>query len=152
MKFVKPWFKYAIIIVSIAISAMCLLPIMSVYLGGTESGTFIIRGFNLMEFSAWGVIPMIAPLLIPVILLGHQSKAAQEIELAALLVGNTVAYVHGFNAARAWIDEIGGRITIYHPSRIVLPIAFVFVLIAFGVISVFAYQNSTEEDDDEYPF
>lgn len=148
----KSLYRNAVAMLAILSFLLCLVPVVSVYLGGTESGTFVIRGFNLMEFSAWGVVPVIAPLLIPVILLGHQSKAAQEIELMALLVGNTVAYVHGFNAARAWIDEIDGRITIYHPCVIVLQIVFVFMLMVFGVISVFAYQNSTEENDDEYPF
>ncbi len=138
--FSKPLFKYTLIAASIAASAMSALPLLSVYSGGTESGTFIIRGFNLMEFCAWGVVPMIAPLLISVILFGHQSKAAQEIKLITLLVGNTVAYVHGFNATRAWISEIGGRITAYHPGMIILPIALIVVLAIAKVFT--SFQNS----------
>ena len=147
----KNLFRNAVTILAVLSFLMCLLPIVSVYSGGTESGTFIIRGFNLTEFSALGVIPMIAPLLIPIILLGHQSKAAKEIELMALLVGNTVAYVHGFNATRAWIDEIGGRIATYHPGIIILPIVLMFVLMLSWVIGALVDGNYVEEHDDELP-
>ena len=150
--FEKPLFKALLIITSITASATCLLPIMSAYSGGTENCTLIIRGFNLMEFSAWGVIPMIAPLLVPVILLGHQSKVAQEIELILLNIGNAVTYVLGFNASRMWLTEVGDSMITYYPGMMVFPFASVFVLMLALVINIFASRNHMEEHDDELPF
>lgn len=148
MRFAKSCLKYAIMFASIAVSAMYVLPLLSVYSGGIESGTFVIRGFNLAEFSVWSVLPLIAPLLITVILFGHQPKVAQKIELIALIVGNTAAYVHGLSAARAWIDEIGGRITTYHPSVFVLPIALI-VVVALALAKIFdigGHEDKNSED------
>lgn len=148
----SPAFKILIIAASIAASATCMFPIMSAYSGGTESCTLIIRGFNIMEFSAWGVIPMIAPLLIPVILLGHQSKAAQELELILLVVGNAVIYVHGVNAAIVWLTEVGNSMITYYLGMMIFPFALVVVLMLALVISIFVNRDHIEEDDDELPF
>ena len=151
-KFERPLFKVLLIIASIAASATCMLPIMSAYSGGTESCTLVIRGFNLMEFSAGGVIPMIAPLLIPAILLGHQSKAAQELELILLIIGNAVTYVHGVNAARVWLTEVGDSMITYHQGMMVFPFVLVFVVMLALVISIFVNRDHIEEEDDEYSF
>lgn len=71
----KDIFKIVIVIASLGASATCVLPLMSITASGGESAIFVVNGYNLMEFSAWGCVSMISTLLIPVILFGKQSKA-----------------------------------------------------------------------------
>ena len=47
--------------------ALCALPIMSMQLSGGESGKIVIYGYDLIEFSAWGCLPLLTPMLLPVI-------------------------------------------------------------------------------------
>ena len=70
-------------------TVLCTLPVMSAHLNGGESGTLVVRGYNLMEFSAWGCIPMIAPLLMAALLLCW-SELVREAGLLSLFAGNLV--------------------------------------------------------------
>lgn len=115
-------------IACIAVSIMHILPVMSTYLSDGESCTLMVRGYNPMEFSALAVIPMMAPIFIIVILFGHQSKSAQEIELLFLAAVNMICYVHGVNAAKEWLYSLDGSLLEYYPGMILLPFAFCLVV------------------------
>ena len=122
-------YRVIFVLVSIAAATVCVLPIMSAYFDGTESCDLIVRGFNLMEFSAWGGVCLLAPLLIPGILFGSQPRAAQEIEIMCLLSGNIVCYAQSFNTARMWLEEHGASLITYHPNALWYPMTFIAVLI-----------------------
>ena len=115
-------------IACIAVSIMHILPVMSIYLSDGESCTLMVRGYNLMEFSALAVIPIIAPLFIIVILLGYQSKSAQELELLILTAVNMICYVHGVNAAKEWLYSLDGSLLEYYPGMLLLPFAFCLIV------------------------
>lgn len=121
--------KTVIIILSIITASFCLFPIMSTYSGGGESGTLIARGFNLMEFTALGIIPIIAPLLIPIILYGNQNKASKERSLILLFLGNMLSYVHSFNAANDWLENVSDSPIFYYPAIVVYHLCFILVLV-----------------------
>lgn len=141
---IKNLYFITITVLSIISCFLCVLPIMSVYSGGTEGCTLIVRGYNLMEFSAWGVLPAVVPLLTPAILLIHQSKATQEIELILLIVGNAVSYVHGFIAAREWLAHVGDSMITYHFGVMIFPLVSTFVLILALVSDIFADVSWTK--------
>ena len=123
--------KYTIILMSVITTIiLCALPIMSTYLSDGESCTMFIRGYNLMEFSAWGSIPLFASLLIPVIIFGYQTKSAKEAELLLLLIGNIVCYVHGFNVSQAWLSSLGGSLLRYYPGMLLYPCLFIATWVA----------------------
>lgn len=128
--------KLITIILSLIALAISFFPFLTEYSGGEESCTLIIRGFNLMEFSALGVIPILAPLLIPVILYGNQGKAAKERTLILLLLGNMLCYVHSFNAAKAWLENVGDSLISYYPTTIIYPVCFILVIILPKAIEV----------------
>lgn len=128
--------RYIFIALSVITTAILLFPIMSTYSGGEESGTLIVRGFNLMEFSAFGIIPILAPLLIPVILYGNQGKAAKERSLILLSLGNMLSFVQSFNAAKAWLKNVGDSPISYYPAIVVYHLCFILVLILPKVIEV----------------
>lgn len=121
-------FQFLVSTTCIATSLMHILPVMSTYLSDGESCTLMVRGYNLMEFTSLSFIPMIAPLFIIVILFGHQSKSAQEIELLLLTTVNMVCYVHGVNAAKEWLYSLDGSLLEYYPGMLLLPFAFCLVV------------------------
>lgn len=72
----KKKFAYIMIIVSVAAFAVCVLPLISADSGGSERCIIVVRGHNLVEFSAWGCISLLAPLIVPCILLGKPSAGS----------------------------------------------------------------------------
>ena len=117
--------KTLIFCASIATTALCALPLMSTHLSGGESCTMVIRGFNLMEFSARGCVPLFAALLIPMILFGCQSKTSKEAELLLLVVINLTCFVHGINASHEWIHSLNGSLLTYYSGMMIYPCAFI---------------------------
>lgn len=104
--------------------ALCVLPLTSVYSGGSESYTIVIHGYNLIEFSAWGMIPLLAPLIIPVLLFGHQQKAVQELFLMVLFMGSMVCYIQSLNAANEWLGVASDSLHTLHPGVLLMPLGF----------------------------
>lgn len=125
----KTIYKITLVLASIAAAAMSALPVMSVHLSDGESCTLFVRGYNLTEFSAWGCIPLLAPLFIPMILIGHQPKAAKELMLIALFIGNMVCYTFSIHVAQAWLTSLGGSRVTFHPGTLVIPFAFAILLV-----------------------
>ena len=146
--------KCVVTAAGLAAFALCILPLMSVRTGGPESGVLMVRGYNLMEFSALGCVPLFAPLFIPAITLGNQTKAAKETELLILFAANMVCYVHGFNAARIWLDSLGGPLLTFYPGMLLIPLAFSTSMGLSKVIKQPAYRDCMvlEDDIDDLPF
>ena len=57
----KKWFKRIITGLSVGAFALLLLPVFKVSVDGTE---YVVRGLNLPEFSVWGCIVLMIPLII----------------------------------------------------------------------------------------
>ena len=135
MKFSKS--KLIICILSFVAFLLCFFPLMSVYVDGKENTVLTACGFNLMECSALGVVPLIAPLLVPIILYGHQNKASKERCLIVLLVGNLICYVDSFNATKEWFGTVGSEMISYYPMAVIYPVCFVAILIAAKILKQF---------------
>lgn len=102
----------------------------------------ILKGYNFTEFSAPSIVILIAPLLVPAILYGCQSKQAKELELILLLIGNSICFVHGANVARTWLLEIDAAI--YGMTNIALFLyPVVFIVLCFIAI----IKNATDKED-----
>ena len=102
----------------------------------------VIEGVNFAEFSAPSIVILIAPLVVLAILYGCQSRQAKEVELILLLMGNSICFIHGANAARAWLLEIDAEI--YGITNIALWLyPTVFTLLCF-----IALINNTAGKED----
>jgi len=102
-----------------------------------------------MEFSAWGSVCLFAPLFVPGILLGSQSRAAQEVEIMCLILGNIVCYSHSLNAARAWLAENSTSLITYHPNMLCYPAAFVAALMLGWIFIRLSTREAVANDDGE---
>ena len=126
---------------------MAVLPIVSVRVEGElVSVVSIVRGYNLMDFSPWGVIPLMASLLIPLILFGKQSQTVKEAELLLLLVANMVCYVHSVHLAADFLRATGASLLKYYPNLFLYPFGFVGV---FMLARTLLSESESEEEDDE---
>ena len=134
--------KYTIWILALMTFALCFFSVQSGRLtDDVKPHTIIIDGMSLMEFSAPSAIVTIAPFLVLAILYGCQSRQAKELELILLIIGNSICFIHGANAARAWLLEIDAAI--YGVSNISLLLyPFMFVLLCFIAI----LKNATIKD------
>ena len=124
--------KYAVVALAFIGFALCFFPMMSGRLDDGEACTAVLSGVNFAEFSAVGIVILIAPLLVPVILFGCQSRWAKELELILLLTGNVICFVRGANAARAWLLEIGAVYEKMNIALLLYPV--IFALLCFLAI------------------
>ena len=140
------WYKTIIILASIGTLALAALPIVGVrYEGDAVSGMLLIRGYNLMEFSPWGVIPLMTSSLIPAILFGKQSQMVKEAELLILLIANMLCYVHCVHLAVEFLRTSGISLLTYHPNLFLYPISFVCVLMLAKILE-FKSENKEVEN------
>ena len=98
------------------------LPIMSAYSGGGESCMLMVRGFNLVEFSVCGILPISTVMLVLTILFSCQSKSAKNAELLLMLTVNLVCYAESFKAARAWFESIAASPIVCHFGTVLFPL------------------------------
>ena len=106
------------------------LPIMSAYSGGSESCMLMVRGFNLVEFSPWGILPVFTVMFVLTILFSCQSKAAKNAELLLLLAVNLVCYAESFKGARAWFESVAVSPIICHVGMFLFPIGVSALIIS----------------------
>ena len=121
--------KYIVIAFAIGVVILNVLPFMSTYVNGSEHGTVIVRGYNLIEFSTLGCIPLFATLLIPAILFSNHSKEFQNIELILLSIASIISYIHALNSAKNWLLSISDSIITHHLGMIVYPFSFLLLII-----------------------
>ena len=122
-----------LMILSAAMLGLNALPILSAHCGGSESCTLMIRGYNLLEFSSWAVIPVFSPVLVLSILLSLQKKSTKNTELVILLAANTVCYVESLRAARTWLDGVSSGLINCHPGMLSFPIG-TFAIVFYAML------------------
>ena len=129
------------IVLSMALFILNALPFLSNYVGSTVTSDLVIRGYNFMEFSPWGAVLIISPVLIPLVLTSESVATVKEIILIILLVGTEVCYMDCFNAVRVWFNEIVNSPVIYYPAALTYPV----ILVATVITAVFYCRSQNEE-------
>jgi len=124
--------KFVISILCLAAAAISVMPIMSAETGNTEYGTLVIRGYNLMEYSALGCVPLLTFILIPILLFGRQSTASKHTETILLVYGNAIFYIHALNSAKEWLRSVSNSSLTYYPGLVLY--LGVLILLLFAVI------------------
>ncbi len=115
-------YRNFMMMLSLAFVALNALPIFSAHCGGNESCTLMVRGYNLLEFSVWGILPKSTVMLVLTILFSCQSKAAKNAELLLLLTVNLVCYAESFKAARCWFESVATSPVVCHFGTILFPL------------------------------
>ena len=114
----------------VAMVALNAMPIMSVSCVDGEACELMIRGYNLMEFSPWGAIPIFTTVFVLAILFSCQRKAAKQAELLLLLAANCVCYVTSVMAARAWLESVSSSFIFTHFGMITFPLGTMALILS----------------------
>ena len=122
---------------------LCFFPLMSVRCEDGESATFFIRLYNLMEFSPWGLVPLMSMILIPMIIFSIRNNDMKAVMMILLLVGNLVSYVHSMQAAWRWLESVGTSRISYHFGMFLYSIVF---MLFFFEMSCLGKRNPDEKD------
>ena len=133
-------YRNFMMMLSLAFVALNALPIFSAHCGGSESCTLMVRGYNLLEFSFWAVLPVFTVVIILGILFSFQKKSAKNVELLLLLIANAVCYLESMKAARVWLDGISNAPINCHFGMIAFPLG-TMVIIFYAILFVNNFKN-----------
>lgn len=133
-----------ILVVSV-FALICVLPIMSTTSTDGETSTFVIRGFNLISFSPFAVITMIAPVIFLLILYSSAEHHIKELMSIGLLILSIIGFVAGFNNAREWLYESCNTLIEYREIGFFYP----FVMPALTAALWFAKEGENKEEEKE---
>lgn len=83
------------------------LPLMRAPIVNGETATVTVRGWNLPEFSLWGCIAAVLPLMAVVLVSVGRFRVRKAAALCAVFAAHVVCCVAGMLAAHAWFLSIG---------------------------------------------
>ena len=122
--------KYTVPVLSMISILLCFFPILNTKITTGEAYTSVIRVYNLLEFGAFGIVVLIAPVLVSVITYGCQSEAVKELLLEILWLGNSICYTHSVHNAWNWLAEISDSMIRIRATLLLYPVVFVVLCLA----------------------
>lgn len=96
--------KYIGIVFALASLFSLGLPLFSTYITDGEAWNVVIHGYNLAEFSPWGSIVLISPIVLLGLMLSKLNDGVKTIELLTLFSFSGVALHYSTNAAYKWVE------------------------------------------------
>ena len=115
------------------------LPMMSVYCACGESGTLLVRIFNLAEFGIAGFLPLATPvLLLLTMFIRFPQKVKRLIVLGVFTADAVCTAVAGRNAY-IWLAQIGTERVRFHPA------CTVYGLLLLLAVLVIVLQSNKED-------
>lgn len=133
-------YRNFLMMLSLVFVALNALPIFSAHCGGSESCTLMVRGYNLLEFSFWAVLPVFTVVIILGILFSFQKKSAKNVELLLLLLANVVCCLESMKAARTWLEGISNAPVNSHFGMVAFPLG-IMAIIFYAILYVNNFKN-----------
>ena len=134
--------KIAGIILSVLTLYSLALPIYSTYI----SCDIVVRGYNLVEFSPWGGVVVLAPLVLLGLTLSKLRNTTKTVGLIGLLVLNGVALCGSTYVAHTWMCDIATGYVEPHMSHLIYALLFTVATACFWVTYNFS-PNITSLND-----
>lgn len=103
---VKNWIKRTITVLSVISFVLLLLPVFNVDADGTE---YVVRGINLTEFSVWGSIVLMIPLIILALLYSNMSVTQKTIGIMAIQCVHLIGVHSSFYETKEWVEQISSH-------------------------------------------
>ena len=126
---------------SAAALASLALPMISVYCSGGESGTILVRLFNLAEFGIAGFLPMIVPLLLIAAALIRFPLKWKRITAIGIFAADAVCTAISSKNAYVWLAEIGTESVKFHP------VCVIYGLMMIAAVLIIALSAEKAEQD-----
>ena len=107
-----------------AASILCLfLPIFSTRITEGEAWTMVIKGYNMTEFSPWGSVVLISPLIFIGLLFSKVKNSMKTFVLLILLLIDSYALSNAYSATYKWVLEAATGYVQPHPNHLLYTLA-----------------------------
>ena len=136
-------------VVGVLAMLLTALPLIS---GVSEPDTIMIKGFNLMEFSPLGCVPVLVPILIAVITFSGMNQSVKEAATILFAVGYLICYTQAFNAARAWLSIHADSFFTYYPGVVLMPLACILEMALWFFGRLYLKYRANRLVDDEMAY
>ena len=113
----KKVLKCAGICFSLCAMLTLVLPMFSGHVTGVESWNMVIKGYNLIEFSAWGSIVLFVPIVLVGLMLSKLNTSIKNIGMMALLLLDAVALYKSSTSAYNWALQQTSEQVQIHPNQ-----------------------------------
>ena len=135
----KKWFKRIITGLSVGAFALLLLPIFMVSVDGTE---YVVRGLNLPEFSVWGCIVLMIPLIILALLYSHMTITQKSVGIIGIQCANLIGVHSSLYGAKEWVEEISSHYASPEPYLFAYAALVTVTLIIFYLYNEYLGNSS----------
>ena len=125
--------KYGGIVLAVLSLLTLGLPLFSTTLTVGEAGRLVVRGYNLVEFSPWGGVAVVAPLVLLGLALSKLSRPVKTMGLLGLCVLTGFALCGAVAAAQTWVRSTADGFVEPHMSHLFYAALFFFATLCFYV-------------------
>ena len=101
----KKFLKFTATLFSMITALSLILPIFSTYITGAEAWNMVVRGYNLIEFSPWGSVVFVAPLILVGLIFSDLKNKVKTVGMLALALVDSFALNASVIATYKWVSE-----------------------------------------------
>jgi uncharacterized membrane protein len=112
------------------------LPVFSTRITDGEACGLVVKGYNLVEFSPWGGIVLLAPLVLLGLMLSKLKNTTKTVGLIILFALNGVALCASTSAAYKWMYDVSTEFVEPHMYHVI----YAFLLFV-AMVCFFAWCN-----------
>lgn len=127
-------------------------PMFSTRITDGEACNLIVKGYNLVEFSPWGGIVLLTPLVLLGLMLSKLKSDIKAIGLLGLLILDGVALCGATSAAYSWITDIATGFVKPHMGHLIYALLLFLAMVCFFVsnnysLNIKSLKNSRVDEE-----
>ena len=125
--------KYSAIAFALLSLLSLSLPVFSTRITDGEACNLVVKGYNLVEFSPWGGIVLLAPLLLLGLMLSKLRNTTKTVGLIILFTVNGVALYASTSSAYKWMCDISTGFVESHMYHVIYALLLFVAMVCFFV-------------------
>lgn len=133
--------KYISVILSVTSLIALILPLFSARVTYGESWDMVIRGYNLIEFSAWGSIVLFVPIVLIGLMLSKLNNSIKNIGMLALFLFDVVALHKASNCAYNWVLQQTSEYVQIHRNQFLYIVLLFVAFVCFYIMCNFVEEG-----------
>lgn len=108
-------------------------PIYKTAIDGSESYDLIIRGLNFAEFSLWGCLMLVIPIVLIALTYCNIKNRWKSVVLVAIYILNTIVIYNASIAADKWIRDVATGFVLCRPYQLLYAISLLVSMVCLFV-------------------
>lgn len=143
---VQKLFRVLAITLSLSAIAALFLPIYSTNLTDGEACNLIVKGYNLVKFSPWGGVVVVAPFVLLGLMLSKLNDTIKMVGLLGLFTLNGVALCGSTSAAYKWICDASTGFVESHMNHLIYALLLFGAMVCFHMINNVCWEECQNEN------